>query len=59
MTNRAANPKAGDMLMDGKTRVLVEEVSGDMVVLSRMAEPTPVAKLALVPDAGNVWQLAV
>jgi hypothetical protein len=41
------------ILMDGKTRIRIEEVSGDMVVLSSMVEPIPVAKLATVPDAGD------
>lgn len=61
MTGRAAKPKAGDVLilMDGRTRILIAEVSGDMVVLSRMVEPIPVAKLAPAPDAGDVWLLAV
>jgi hypothetical protein len=61
MRNRAAKPKAGDMLvpMDGKTRVRIEEVSGDMVVPSRMVEPIPVAKLGPGPDAADVWLFAV
>jgi len=60
MTDRAAKPKAGDtlILIDGKTRVLIQEVSGDMVVLSRMIEPISIAKLSIVPDAGDVWLLA-
>jgi hypothetical protein len=60
MTGRAAKPRAGDVriLMDGKIRVLIQEVLGDMVVLSRMIEPIPITKLASVPDAGDVWILA-
>jgi hypothetical protein len=60
MTGRVAQPRAGDplILMDGKTGVRIEEVSGDMVVLSRMVEPIPVAKLTPVPDVGDVWLLA-
>ena len=61
MTGRAPKPQAGGMLilMNGKTRVLIQEVTRNMVVLSRMVEPIPVAKLAVVPDAGDVWLLAV
>jgi hypothetical protein len=60
MTGQAAKPKAGDtlILMDAKTHVLIEEVSGDMVVLSRMIEPIAIAKMSIVPDAGDVWLLA-
>ena len=61
MTSRAAKSKAGDtlILMDRKTGVLIEEVAGDMVVLSRMVEPIPIAQQALAPDAGGIWLLAV
>jgi len=53
MTDRTAKPKAGDILilMDGKTRVRIAEVSGDMVVVSRAIEPIPITKLSIGPDA--------
>lgn len=52
-------PKAGDalILVDGETRALIEEVAKQMVGLSRMVEPIPVARLAPVPGQSNVWRL--